>query len=108
MEINLRPYQLALKNKVREAFKNNKTITKVTIGSNITSIGKQAFSGCKNLKTITIKTKNLTAKSVGAKAFAKAGSSNYKKLTVKVPKSKKTLYKKLLKKKGLSPKAKFK
>lgn len=90
------------------ALKNNKTITKATIGSNITSIGKQAFSGCKKLKTITIKTKNLTAKSIGSKAFTKAGSSNYKKMMVKVPKSKKTLYKKILKKKGLSGEAKVK
>lgn len=90
------------------AFKNNKKLTKVTIGSNVKTIGKQAFYGCKNLKSITIKSKYLTTKSIGAKAFTKAGSKNYKKLVVKVPKSKKKAYVKLLKKKGLSSKAKIK
>lgn len=90
------------------AFKNNKKLTKVTIGSNVKTIGKQAFYGCKNLKSITIKSTKLTTKSVGAKAFTKAGSKNYKKLVVKVPKSKKKAYVKLLKKKGLSSKAKIK
>lgn len=79
------------------AFKNNKKLTKVTIGSNVKTIGKQAFYGCKNLKSITIKSTKLTTKFVGAKAFTKAGSTNYKKLVVK-----------LLKKKGLSSKAKVK
>lgn len=90
------------------AFKNNKKLTKVTIGSNVKTIGKQVFYGCKNLKSITIKSTKLTTKSVGAKAFTKAGSKNYKKLVVKVPKSKKKAYVKLLKKKGLNSKAKIK
>ena len=90
------------------AFKNNKKLTKVTIGSNVKTIGKQAFYGCKNLKSIIIKSKYLTTKSIGAKAFTKAGSKNYKKLVVKLPKSKKKAYVKLLEKKGLSSKAKIK
>lgn len=90
------------------AFKNNKKLTKVTIGSNVKTIGKQAFYGCKNLKSVTIKSTKLTTKSVGAKAFTKAGSKNNKKLVVKVPKNKKKAYVKLLKKKGLSFKAKIK
>ena len=90
------------------AFKNNKKLTKVTIGSNVKTIGKQAFYGCKNLKSVTIKSKYLTTKSIGAKAFTKAGSKNYKKLVVKLPKSKKKAYVKLLEKKGLSSKAKIK
>ena len=44
---------------------------------------------------------------VGSKAFTKAGSKNYKKLKVKVPKKKLKLYKKILRKKGLSKKAKM-
>jgi hypothetical protein len=36
------------------AFKGNKKITKITIGSNVTSIGKKAFYNCKNLGDITI------------------------------------------------------
>ncbi len=36
------------------AFKGNKKITKLTIGSNVTSIGKKAFYNCKNLGDISI------------------------------------------------------
>lgn len=90
------------------AFKNNKKLTKVKVGSNVQSIGKKAFYGCKKLKTIVIKSKKLTAKSVGAKAFTKAGSSNYKKCTVKVPRNKKSAYTKVLKKKGLNAWVKIK
>ena len=109
-------------------FKNNKKLKKVTIGSNVTSIGnsafrnctalkkvvipakvkqigKKAFYNCKKLQSLAIKAKKLTAKTVGAKAFAKAGSSNYSKLKVKVPKKKYTAYVKMLKKKGLSARA---
>ena len=38
----------------KNAFKNCKKITKVTIGDNVTSVGESAFSGCINLKTVTI------------------------------------------------------
>ena len=86
------------------AFKNNKKLKSVTIGSNIEKIGKAAFYGCKNLKTINIKTTKLTSKSVGAKAFGKTA----KKPTVKLPKAKKKAYKKWLYKKGLTKKAKIK
>ena len=89
------------------AFKNNKNITTVIIGKNIKRIGKKAFYGCKSLRNITIKTKLLKKNTVGSKAFTKAGSKNYKKLKVKVPKKKLKLYKKILRKKGLSKKAKM-
>lgn len=48
------------------AFKNNKKVTKVTIGSNVSKISKNAFSGAAKLKTITIG-KNVTE--IGANAF---------------------------------------
>ncbi|MGN0153657.1 MAG: leucine-rich repeat protein [Lachnospiraceae bacterium] len=51
-----------------DAFKNNKKMTKVTIGSNIKTIGDGAFSGCTKLKTVTIG-KNVTT--IGDKAFYK-------------------------------------
>ena len=86
-----------------KAFKNNKKITKVTIGSNVKSVGKEAFSGCKKLKSIIIKTTKLTNKSVGSKAF----SGTNKKVKVKVPAKKLKAYKKLLKAKGISTKAKI-
>ena len=90
------------------AFKNNKKLTSVVIGKNVTKIGKKAFFGCQKLKKITIKTTKLKTKSVGAKAFTKAGSKNYSKLTVKVPKKCKKTYPKILRKKGLSGRAKIK
>lgn len=109
------------------ALANNKKITKVTIGSNVKTIGKKAFYkctslkkitipskvkkigkqifyGCKKLKTITIKTTKLTSKNVGSKAF----KGIYSKATIKVPKSKMKSYKKILKAKGVSSKAKIK
>ena len=79
-------------------------ITKITIGENIVSIGKNAFYGCKKLKTITIRSKKLTSKTVSKNAFK--GLTRI--TTIKVPKNKLTAYKKLLKKKGLSSKVKVK
>ena len=102
-----------------KAFKNNKKITKVTIGSNVKKIGSQAFYNCKKLKTISInknvkridklafygtkkvssvviKTKKLTTGNVKAKAFAGMGN----KVTYRVPKNKVNAYKKLLVKRG--------
>ena len=86
------------------AFKGNKTVTNITIGSNIQTIGKNAFSGCKKLKTIVIKSKMLTDKKISKKAFK--GIS--KKIVIKVPKKRLAAYKKMLKKKGLSSKNKVK
>ena len=86
------------------AFKGNKTVTNITIGSNVKTIGKNAFKGCKKLKTITIKSKTLTDKKISKKAFK--GIS--KKTVFKVPKKKLAAYKKLFKKKGLSSKNKVK
>lgn len=86
------------------SFKNNNKITKITIGENIVSIGKNAFYGCKKLKTITIRSKKLTSKTVSKNAF----KGLTKITTIKVPKNKLTAYKKLLKKKGLSSKVKVK
>ncbi|MCI5730301.1 MAG: leucine-rich repeat domain-containing protein, partial [Eubacterium sp.] len=53
------------------AFKNNKTVTKVTVGSNIKTIGKNAFSGATKLKTVKIG-KNVTK--ISDKAFYKCTS----------------------------------
>ncbi len=51
-----------------DAFKNNKKITKVTIGRNVTTIETNVFYGCTKLKTISVGS-NVTT--IGAKAFYK-------------------------------------
>lgn len=106
-QVTINGYTYKVTSIADNAFKNNKNITTVIIGKNIKRIGKKAFYGCKSLRNITIKTKLLKKNTVGSKAFTKAGSKNYKKLKVKVPKKKLKLYKKILRKKGLSKKAKM-
>ncbi len=71
------------------AFKNNKKLTQVVIGKNVTKIGANAFSGAKNLKKITIKSTKL--KSVGKNAIKGIN----KKAVIKAPKAKVKAYKKL-------------
>ena len=88
------------------AFKGSKKLKNVTIGANVASIGSKAFQNCRKLKKVVIRSSVL--KTVGSKAFAKAGSSNYRKLTVKVPKAKLKSYRKLLKRAKLSARAKVK
>lgn len=90
------------------AFQNCTSIKKFTIPSKVSKIGSKAFYGCKKLLSMTIKTTKLTEKKVGKSAFSKMGSSNYKKVKVKVPKKKLKAYKKMLVKRGLSKKAKVK
>ena len=67
----------------------NKKLKKVTIGANITSIGANAFSGCKSLKNVVVKSKSL--KKVGKNAF----KGIQKKAVFKVPAKKLKAYKKL-------------
>ena len=88
----------------KKAFANCTNLTSITIGKNVTKIGKSAFSGCKKLKSVIIKSKKLTNKSVVKGAF----SGISKKTVVKVPKSKYKAYKKLLQTKGLSKKVEIK
>ena len=76
----------------KNAFKNQKKLTKVTIGKNVTKIGANAFYGDKKLAKVTIKSKNL--KTINKNAF-----KNIKKSAVfSVPKGKSKAYKRLLKK----------
>lgn len=86
------------------AFKNNKKLTSIVIGKNVTSIGKNAFYGCKKLKKVTFKGKKPPV--IGAKAF----KNIYKKAVFKVPaKSVVSKYKKkLTKKTGVTSKMKIK
>lgn len=76
-------------------------IDKCTILSKVTKIDKQAFYGCKNLKNIIIKSTKL--KTVSSKALKGINSE----AKIKVPKSKLSNYKKLLKGKGQGSKVKI-
>ena len=84
------------------AFKGMKKLEKVTIGTNVSRIGKNAFSGDGKLKSIQIKSKKLT--SVGKKALKNISA----KAVIKVPKSKKKAYTSLLKGKGQKKSVKIK
>lgn len=82
------------------ALKSKAELTKVTIGSKVKSIGKNAFYNCKKLNSVVIKTSLLTDKTVGANAFKSIGS----KAVVKVPSKKLSAYAKILKTRGVSGK----
>ena len=89
-----------------KAFKNNKKITSVVIAKNVTTIGRNAFYGAKNLEKIVIKTKSLT--NIGAKSLKGISS----KVVIKLPsgltkKQKKALKNKLIKA-GISKKVTWK
>lgn len=81
-----------------KALKGKKTLKSVTIGANITKIGKAAFENNQNLKKIVFEGK--AVKSVGKNAFRKIGT----KAVIKCPKSKCAVYRKLVKNKGKAPK----
>ena len=84
------------------AFKGMKKLEKVTIGTNVSRIGKNAFSGDSKLKSIQIKSKKLTY--VGKRALKNISA----KAVIKVPKSKKKAYTSLLKGKGQKKSVKIK
>ena len=86
-----------------KACKDMKNLKTLTIGKNVKTIGKEAFSGCGKLKTITIKTTKLTSKTVGENAFRKV----YKKVTFKLPKKKLKAYKQWLPDKGAPAGSKY-
>ena len=79
-----------------KAFQKCKALKSFTFGANICSIGKYAFDGSTALKKITIKSKKLKTSNIGAKAFHGIG----KNADIRVPKSLKKTYKKLLISKG--------
>lgn len=87
-----------------EAFSGCKKLTSVTIPSNVKKIGKKAFYKCDKLKSITIKTKKLKKNSIGSNAF----KGIHKKAQIKVPKKYFSNYKKWLKKAGVGSKATIK
>jgi len=76
------------------AFKSAKKLTTLTIGKNVKVIGKNVCRSCKKLKKITVKSSSI--KSIGKNSF----KSIHKKAVIRVPKKKKSSYKKMLKKAG--------
>ena len=74
------------------AVKNNKNLTTVTIGTNVTKIGANSFNGCKKLKTVTIRSTKINK--IGKNAF----KGIHKKAIFKLPKKQKTKYEKLINK----------
>lgn len=78
------------------AYKDNKKLKKVVVGSNVKTIGKNVWKNCKNLTTIQLKTKALT------KVGSSAVKGTNKKLKITVPSGKKKAYQKLWKGKGNS------
>lgn len=65
------------------AFKNDKKLTKVTIGGNVKTIGTNAFSGCKKITGVTIPEK---VTKIGTNAFC--GCKKLKTITIKSEKLK--------------------
>ena len=74
-----------------KAYAGSSKATSITIGSNIKSIGKNAFDGCKKIKKVIVKSKVL--KTVGKNAFKNVP----KNAVFSVPKSVLKKYKKLFK-----------
>ncbi len=76
------------------AFSGYDKLEKVTLGKNVTTIGKTAFDECKKLKTLTINSQKLTAK--GVKGSLKGSSVK----TIYVPAEKVAAYKTMFSKKN--------
>ena len=69
-----------------DAFKDNKSITAVTVPSAVTGIGANAFSGCARLSTVTFDDDS-TLKTIGTNAFYDCGALR----TLELPKSLETI-----------------
>lgn len=82
------------------AFYQCSSLSGVTIPGRVKKIEKQAFYGCKKLRKIQIKTKELTKKSIGSRAFGRIN----KKAQIRVPKSKISVYRNILRLKGVAKK----
>lgn len=85
-----------------KAFMRCSALRTLIIGASVKTIGSKAYYDCTKLKNIKIKSKRI--KKIGKAAF----KNTHKKAKVKCPKKKKKIYKKKLRKAGLSKKAKVK
>ena len=86
----------------KSAFEGCKQLKSVTVGTGVTKINAKAFKNCSKLQTVTLRSKQI--KSMGKESF-KGIKSN---AAIKVPSKKMASYKKMLKKTGLSSRAKIK
>ena len=86
------------------AFQNMKKLTSVTIGANISVIGREAFMGCKRLRRIIIKTRSLTGKTVKTNAFTGIRPA----ATVYCPADQLTAYRRILLRRGMENTVTFK
>ena len=86
----------------KSAFEGCKQLKSVTVGTGVTKINAKAFKNCSKLQTVTLRSKQI--KSMGKESF-KGIKSN---AAIKVPSKKIASYKKMLKKTGLSSRAKIK
>lgn len=84
------------------AFRNNKTIKSVTIGSNVTSIGEKAFCRCSKLAKVKINSKKLST--IGKQAFYGISKNS----TFYAYRSKLKSYQSKIKKSGINTKIKLK
>ena len=75
--VTLKGYPFKVISIASAAFRNNATVTKVTVGSNVTTIGQKAFSNCSKLSSITL---GSSVKNIGAYAFYRCTA--LKKLTI--------------------------
>ncbi len=82
------------------AFKDNKKITKLTIGAYVKEIGAKAIAGCSKLQNVIIKSTKL--KTIGKNAC----KGTYSKIKYKVPKAKRKKYLSLITNAGAPKKAK--
>ncbi len=83
-----------------KACRGMKKLTTVTIGKNVTKIGKQAFEKCVKLKKITIKNAKMKKASFGSKCFSGINA----KAAFKVPKKVLKNYESWIRSRGKAPK----
>ena len=103
-EVKINGFSFKVTSVRKNAAKNNKKISTLTIGKNIISIGANSFSGCKNLKNITLKgTKSIKikAKSTGRYFQKDKDNRTSKKFCKDIEKLKKNLQKAGISKKAV-------
>ena len=66
------------------AFRSNKRVKKVSLGSRVDKIGKEAFANCRNIKVLYIYSPRLKASDIGENAFKGIN----KRVKISVPKAK--------------------